>query len=432
MKTRFLFLLFLFYCPYTLLFGSNSQLDSIQFLVKEFKYSQALNLIDKEIEKKNNLKVMFFYKGNILREMYSYNEAIKSYLAAYAIDSTDNIVIINLANTYQINKQYESSLNYFSKALSSDPKNKYISVQIATNKYLGEQWNQAKESFLELYRNDTSDYYVITRLAYCYNRLDIPDSALYFFEQASILNPLDANNLRSYCVTCIANKDFKRGIRKTEQFILKDSNNLEIASINAYLYFLDKQYRQSIQQYMKCLERNFKSFQVYKNIGIAYYRLNAYDTAKVFLEDAYYIDSLDVNNIEFLSSACLNSYYKELGIFYYEKYIALSGYDIKGYSEVYQNLYQACMSWAKCPPEKLFAVSLRAYQLNPDHYQILYTIAYNYYDTWKKDYNSAIEYYTNYLSEKKKYEKENVLPKGVYSFDEMIERRIRELKNASN
>lgn len=426
MKTRFLCILLLFSSHNTFLFSSNNQLDSIQLLEKEFKYSKALVLIDKEIEKKNNLKVLYFHKGNILREMYAYDEAIKCYLVAYSFDSTENIVLINLANTYQINKQYDNSIIYFSKALSFDPKNKYLAIKIATTRYLSEQWNQAKEDFLKLYQKDTSNYYVITRLANCYNRLNILDSALHYFEQALILNPKDANNLKSFCVTCIAKKDFKRGIKKTEQFTLKDSNNFEISSLNAYLYFLDKQYRQSIQKYMKCVDRNFISFQVYKNLGIAYYRLNAYDTAKIFLEKAYYIDSLDVNNIEFLSSACLNSYYKELGIFYYEKYIELSGFDMKKYSEVYQNLYDACRSWSRCPPEKLLSVSLLAYQLNPDKYSILYFIGYCY-DTVQKDCNRAIEYYSKYLIEKKKIDKSTIMNVG-FNLDEKVEERIEELK----
>jgi tetratricopeptide (TPR) repeat protein len=396
--------------------------------MKEFKFSQALNLIDKEMEKKYNLKVLYYYKGNIMREMFSYNEAIKSYLAAYAIDSIDNTILINLANTYQSNKQYDSSIYYFSRALSLDPTNKYLALEIATNRFLSEQWNQAKECFFKLYQKDTSNYYVITKLAYCYNRLNIIDSAFFYLNQACILNPLDANNLKSYCVTSIAKKDYKAGIKKTEQFILKDSNNFEITSLNAYLYLLDKQYRSSILKYLKCIERKFNSFQIYKNLGIAYYRLNTYDSAKIFLEKAYYIDSLDVNNIEFLSSACLNSYYKELGIFYYEKYIELSGYDIVKYSEVYQNLYDACWSWSKCPSEKLLSVSLFTYRLNPEKLSILYNIGYCY-DTRQKDYPKAIEYYTKYLSEKKKIEEPSIIMKGGYNLDKIVEIRIKELKD---
>jgi len=93
---------------------------------------------------------------------------------------------------------------------------------------------------------------------------------------------------------------------------------------------------------MKCLDRNFTSFQVYKNLGIAYYRLKRLWYTKIFLEKAYYIDSLDVNNVEFLSSGLLKFLLQGIGdIFIMKKYIELSGFDIKRYSEVYQNLYDA-------------------------------------------------------------------------------------------
>ena len=432
MKNKIVFLLLvLISTNYSLLFGSNVQLDSIQLLIKNYKYGQALKIIDKELEQKNDFKILYYYKGNVLREMYSYNKAIDSYLKAFSLDSTDNLIVINLALTYKNIQDYNNAIHYFSKGLVQDSTNQYLSIEIANCKFLNKQFDQALKDFIKLYQKDSTNYFVITRLAYCFNKFSLYDSAVYYFGKACVLNPNDFNNLKSFCVASIAKKDYKSGIKRTELFISKDSNNFEINTMNSYLYLLDKQYRQSIQKATNCVNRGFSSIDIYKYLGIAYYRLKAFDTAKIYLEKVYHMDTLDVNNLEFLSNACLNSYYKELGIFYLEKYIELSGYDIERYAQVYQKLYEACvMTWSKCPLEKQLSVSLKSYQLNPDNYGILYTIGYCY-DVGKKDSKNAIGFYSKYLSEKKKYEKNVVYLNGSVNLDEQIEERIKELKKST-
>jgi tetratricopeptide (TPR) repeat protein len=407
--------------------ATNLQPDSIQFYIGQFQYSKALELIDREIKIGRSPDQNYIKKGDILRDMYSYDEAVSAYLNAYSFDTTDISLLIRIARTYQAMKQLSVSNSYFTRVLSLDPTNTYVSVEIATNKYLDEHWTEAKTDFLRLYDSDTANFYVVNRLANCYNKIFLPDSAMVYFNRAYALNPRNLINLRSLCVTGMLLKDYKTGITKTEQYLVTDSTNGEMMSLNAYLYLLDKQYRQSIEKNLKCLNNNNRTVQVYKNLGIAYYRLSVFDTAKTYLEQAYMLDTLDVNTVEFLSSACLKSYFKEQGIFYYERFIELSGFDIEKYAEVYKNLYQACLSWTKCPKDKILQVSLRAYQLNPESYDMLYTIAY-YYDENEKDYATAIAYYKEYLSESKKFNK-NVVHIGMHSMDEIIENRINELKN---
>src|SRR5512133_2687969 len=110
---------------------SETTSDSIRILMKQSNYEKALNLINTEIENKNNLNLMYQYKGYILSEMFMYDEAIVSYLNAYKLDTTDNTVLISLANTCMKNDDYEGSVEYFKKALSNDPKNHYLSLKIA-------------------------------------------------------------------------------------------------------------------------------------------------------------------------------------------------------------------------------------------------------------------------------------------------------------
>ena len=72
-------------------------------------------------------------------------------------DSTNINPIASLANIFRKNKEYGSAIHYYQIALSLDPENFYY------------------------YKN----------LAYCYDRIEMPDGAVYAYQAAIMFNPYD-------------------------------------------------------------------------------------------------------------------------------------------------------------------------------------------------------------------------------------------------
>jgi tetratricopeptide (TPR) repeat protein len=403
----------------------NFQSDSIQIFINSFKYPEALNLINKAIERNQSSKELFLLQGNVLRGMYAYDSSIKSYLKALSIDSTDNQIIIETANTFKLVGDYQNSYRFFSKALQNDTTNTLLQIECANSEFLGEQYNQSNTDFLEIYEKDTLNYFAVKRLGVGFSKVNKLDTSIIFFKKAIAINPTDASNVTNICNLLITKEKYQDGIDLTENFRLIDSTNARVNSVNAYLYLLNKQCDTAVYKFHKCIESNDTSRFVLKNLGVSYFRLERYDTAKYWLEKAYFLDTTDIVNLQYLGISCSQSYYKKLGIDYLEK--ALEQYNpmLKDYAAIYRNLVEAYRGWSKTPCKKTLEVSLKAFDLNPKDSLLALLIGTGY-DDCKKDYRKAIEFYKIYLQSKPADKEMNQLIKAMYSG---IENRVKVLRD---
>lgn len=398
--------------------------DSIDLLMKEYKYEKALVIINRLIPENILSKDLYIIKGRALKGLFNYSKAIDSYLAALSLDSLDNQILVELATTYQQIPDYSNSLKYFQLALLNDSTNKLLQIECANCKYYLDAYKDAIADFNKIYRNDTSNYFVIKRLSWSHSKVNQIDTAIYYYKKAIQLNPHDANNVINICNLLILQKKYREGILISEDYLTLDSTNNGVNSQNAYLHLLDKNYDLAIPRFKNCIQHHDTSKFVHKNIGVAYFRLggiNNYDTAKYYFEKAYNMDTTDINTLHFLGLSCSQSYYKDKGVYYLEKAAQQYTTFINEYGTIYRNLVEACRTWTKCPCEKTLSVGIKAYELNPKDSLLIYFIA-SAYDNCKKDKEKAIEYFKKFLSTKPTKDDGNIAIEYAFA-----ERRLKEL-----
>lgn len=370
--------------------------DSIQTCIRQFNYSEALNLLNTALLAEPKNKELLSTKGFVLKELYSYDLAIKAYNDAFALDTTDLHLLITLANTYKLAHAYPDAVRCFAKAQAMDSTNKYLQLELATCKLLNGQYRPAIYDFNQLLRQDSLNTYILKSLAYSLNQIESYDWSILYFQKSLNIQPNDPG-----CVTSLANlflkqKRYRDGIQVTESYRTLDSTNQEVNSKNAYFYLLNKQYPEAIARFKRCLAAGDSSKFVFKNLGIAFYTMNEYDTGKTYLEEAYYLDPEDASTLHFLGICCYRSFYKELGIKYLEAALELYQPTEDKIALIYQNYAEACRGWDKCPTEKKITSTLRAYQLNPADSTLALNLAREYERT--KDYPKALQYHELYLS----------------------------------
>lgn len=376
-----------------------STADSIDFLIREYQYDKALVLVERVIQQSGPSKDLYFLKGSLLKGLFSYSRAIDSYLSALSLDSLDNHILVELAATYRQIPDYTNSMKYFQLALNNDTSNLMLRIECANCKYYLDLFGPAAVDFEKIYRADSSNYFVIKRLALCYNKLDQMDTSIYFYKKAIQLNPLDASNVINLCNLLILSKNYPGALLYSEYYRSMNTSNNTANSQNAYIHLLNKNYYLAISRFKNCIQNQDTSKFVYKNLGITYFRLGEidnFDTAKYYLEKAYFMDTTDVNALHFLGLACSQSYYKNLGVYYLEKAINHYSLFISEYSTIYRNLVEACRTWSDCPCEKTLAASIKAYELNPSDSTLLFYIGSGY-DLCKSDKKNAAAYYEKFL-----------------------------------
>jgi len=372
------------------------QKDSIQLLIRNFKYNEALALIDRALLNEPSNKELFSNKGFVCKGLYSYENAIKAYLKALSLSPTDQELLTALANTYKLSQDYPNAVKFYTYALANDTNNVFLKMEAATCKLLNDQFDDAIADFSELYQKDSLNTYILKSLGYGFNQIELSEWSIYYFQKALNIKPSDYGCVLSLANLFIKDKKYAEGIKVTDAYQLLDSTNREVNSKNAYLYLLDKKYNPAIQKFKKCIEAGDTSKFNYKNIGIADYSIEEYDEAKGYLEKAHEMDANDASTLHFLGLSCYRSYYKELGVIYLEEALKLYQPMEEKIALIYRNYAEACKGWDKCSSEKKISSSLRAFELNPLETTLARDLATEY--EMVKDTTQALKYYDIYLN----------------------------------
>lgn len=374
----------------------SAQKDSIQILMRQYNYGEALKLLNNALQVDPKNKEMLSNKGFVLKEMYSYDQAIKAYADAIALDTTDQRMVTALANTYKLSHDYPNAVRCFTKAQAMDSTNRYLQLEVATCKLLNDQYIDAITDFVPLYKADSLNTYVLKSLGYSFNQIEKYDLSIIFFQKALNIIPNDPGSVMSLANLYLKLKQYPAGITVTNTYRMLDSTKKEVNSKNAYFYLLDKNYPEATARFQKCIDAGDSSKFNFKNLGIAYYSINEYDKGKGYLEEAYGLDPEDASTLHFLGICCYRSFYKELGIKYLEEAIKLYRPTEEKIALVYQNYAEACRGWDKCPTEKKISSSLRAYELNPADSSLALNLAREY--DQAKNWPKAIQYHELFLN----------------------------------
>jgi tetratricopeptide (TPR) repeat protein len=369
---------------------SLSRNQQIQTLIQNFQYDKALSVIDSALIETPASSGLYASKGFVLRELYAFDKAATAYQKALSLDTTNNNLRIEVANSFKLTQDYASALLYYEKALAKDTANLFLQLERATCELLNDQYLEAIGDFADLWHKENHNIHVIKSLGFCFNKTGRMDEAIECYKIALKINPIDEGSVMSLANLFLKTKNYKEGIEVTEQFRVLVSNNSEVNSMNALMYLSNKDIQTATQRFGACLAAGDDTEFNLKNLGICYYSADNYDAAKEILEKAHQKDTTDVSTLHYLGISCYRSFYKELGIKYLEKAIELYQPSAEKITLVYKNYAEACVGWSSCTPEKKLSALLNAYRYNPGDSILALELA----DTYEhaKNYPKAVEY----------------------------------------
>ncbi|MBN1416025.1 MAG: hypothetical protein JW973_13065 [Bacteroidales bacterium] len=399
--------------------------DTIRYWLENYQYQQALDAINSRLESKGD-STLYVYKGLALKGTLKYSEAIESFQRALKNDSNSLQAMIELSNTYKLLGDFHKALIFLVAANKKNPSPALL-TEIAAVLYSMDAYEDALIINSQLVKEDSLNPFLLKNVAKCYDNLEKSDSAIVFFEKAIARNPSDYLSVIRLGNLYIKRRNYEKGIELTELYRSTDSSNAKVNRLNAYCYLLNKDYKTARENFLHCVKNYDTTDFVYKYLGTSYFKLEKYDTAKIYLEKAYIKDSADAQTCYFLGMACSGSYYKELGIHYINKAITLMNPDPEYMSGVYQNLAEACNGFYKYQ-EGLDAL-FKAYELNRNDTLLLYKIALQY--EWLKDKDLALEYYSDFMLTRPSGGESTLKIHPGYvemSYYDVVEKRISELK----
>lgn len=404
-----------------------SPVDTITLLISRHEYQKAIALID-NLDPDKAQPELFYLKGFALKVMSRYEDAAGWLQKAYATDTTNKTYGIELASCLDGMNDHTSAQHVLRSLQKLHPDDPFILQQLAQSCFLAENFRQAKTYYLEIYRTDSS-YYFTRRLANCYDMLNSKDSAILYYRKVLMTQPDD-----NYAVYRIATlyKDTKRyteGLQVTEQYLEKDTADLNINLLNGYLHYLGKDFRTAVQRFQRCEELKDTSLFVNRYLGYSLYKLQEYDQAIPYLERATIQDSMDYELNYVLGLACQYTGNSKGGIPRLKKAIELIDPVAGSLSKVYQGLARSYT--LDFQYEKALETYFKAEELAPDDTLLLYMIG-SHYENWLWDKNHALEYYRKFMATRpvtSSAPEPAITPDGlVLSYYDVVAKRIQDLE----
>lgn len=328
------------------------------------------------------------------RKEYRFAEAIKLLEKVLAADYLNVTVLADYADLCQKTGRTSQARQTFQKLAALDSLRVYPLVSLALLEMAETNYQPAIDLLRQAARIDSSNQMVIRYMARCYESADSASKAFDLYRQLVLLNPDDARVAFRAINMAIKSTRISDGLALAKSFRERDTTDADINQQFAYLLLLDKQYQPSIEMFEQCRQQGDTSFFVNKYQGLAWYRLKEYEPAKECLDKAYAENNKDFETCFFLGKTCVNSYYKKLGIAYFEKSLAIVMPDSVLISDLLVEMADGYFTLSQ--NEEGYETMLKAYTYNPESPLILYNLA-QCYDRQKKDERKALKYYSEYL-----------------------------------
>lgn len=344
-------------------------------------YAQQESLSNKLL----SYSILCYNMGDSLENRYNYKEALEWYKKSYDLNQNLNSVR-RIAQCLMKRGQYEQSMCYFNlipsdSLIHSDFRFKYNLYTKISN--VDSLFVLGKE-ILNKYPYDGD---ILANLTSMYNKMEMPDSALYYINQ----------------------------------YILNDSTNIFVNRQLAFSYFLKKEYLNALNVYNKLQSLHDVNAQTYYYSGLCYAQLDSLNQA---YDNLYMANEKEKENPVILSQLGLISVklgFKEDGIKYIEDAISLYMPDDNLMFNLYDAVSDAYFSRHKY--NDCIEGLNRCLQLNSSYFYTYYKIARTY--GAMKDRKKEKLYYNKFI---KMVESSSEVSETMKYFVDEAKRRLEHIK----
>lgn len=423
---RSIFLLLLFFS-----LDIMAQKSDIAKLLEQFRYREALQLLQNQPENADNLRL----KAVCYEKLYDFVNATQAYRQVLALHPNDLNTTIALAEVTAQSGDANTSLNYWIDATRISPNNLHLKIKRTQAFYRAAKWTETIESANEVFREDS----VPTLLRWVGDAYKSQRDVILandYYSEALRKNPSDYLALGKLCdyYYSLEEKGYDTLKIMTDKYLKEvDSTQTLIGQFNGMALYSKGEFSKAVDRLSQNVALGDSSYTTLYFLGMSCFAQNHYYRSADWLGKAYELNNKDINLLYYYATSLVKTKNPKLGLTLLDK--ALDR--IAKMEELKLRTYSAIAEGYEKLREYKNAINTyqKLYSLNPDDKQILFQIGRAYEE--QKDGKNAIAYYERFLKtapKDKKYDEasfENLKKTGMSLMDynyRNVYMRLEELK----
>lgn len=332
-------------------------------------------------------------QARYLKSIYKTDEAIEI-LASLVGDEFNEEVLSELADCHFQNADYEDAAATYMLLTSRAPGNIFYKIRQMQSFYRLRNYPASINAGKDVLQLD-SIAAVASFIGDAYQRLEQPDSALYYYRQALAWKPANAAVVAKASNILIARRDFDGALAQTAAYLESDPDNPVVAPIQGLAYYRNDDYDNAIQVLQRQEDLGNDIYPVHFYLGQSYWQAKVIYRAEKELVAAWQIDSSDVNlaySIAAVKAEAFRPFDKDVKP-WLDKVNDMLTPDPQMMSRLHQQYASGYHKEQNL--DKAIEHFKESYRYNPKHISALSSIAYCY--ELKKDYKRALEWYEKYI-----------------------------------
>ena len=218
--------------------------------------------------------------GHVLRYQKKNSEAIQSYEQAIQFNPTQNekvIIYKNIGGAYNDLKDYDHAIEYFQKAIETQPNSPWIYNDIGLAYQYLEQYDKAIANFsaaCQIMSFGACEYNLVMTMGLKAEQEKEIDKAIKFYTEASEMNLADAWLFNRLGYLYLNKQDYEKAKPFLEKAIENDKNYSSPYYNLGSIALDEKDYKVAQNYFQKTIELNPDSFNSYYRLGYAFQMQN--------------------------------------------------------------------------------------------------------------------------------------------------------------
>ena len=340
------------------------------------------------------LRTAALRQARYLKSIYKTDAAIEALSPFVMPGRLDEEVLAELADCHFQSGDYQTAAGTYVLLSTLAPDNLLYKVRQMQTAYRLKAFEQSAQAGKAILQRDSIPA-IAELVGDSFNQLNLPDSALSYYNIALAVKPLSENAVSKASKILLSRKDYDGALGLAESFLALAPDNMTVAPVKGLTLYSKEDYAGAIEVFERQKEVGNDSYSVHFYLGQSYWRTKNPDKAKEELLAAWQIDSSDVNLAYSIAAMYSDFFYPatKYVLPWLDKAYAmvqpspvLMGQIHKTYALEYYKMQDL---------DKAIEHYKEAYRYNPSYISAVSTIAYCY--EQKKDYRQAKDWFERYL-----------------------------------